>query len=153
MSGNNHFDTGGEVGLQRLQVVQNLDRRSRQRTVSCRDIRGPTRRHILQQMAPPNAVLVAETTRRLVGDLFEYNDLGAVALKGLPGPVPAWQVLGESTVENRFAALRSVHRYRCPERPSRSEQDRDRPAMFQYPSGPPSSGYGTSTREVDSGPE
>ena len=62
----------------------------------------------LQQMAPPNAVLVAETTRRLVGDLFEYNDLGAVALKGLPGPVPAWQVLGESTVENRFAALRSV---------------------------------------------
>ena len=62
----------------------------------------------LQQMAPPNAVLVAETTRRLVGDLFEYNDLGAVALKGLPEPVPAWQVLGESTVENRFAALRSA---------------------------------------------
>jgi class 3 adenylate cyclase len=30
----------------------------------------------MQQMAPPNAVLVAETTRRLVGDLFEYNDLG-----------------------------------------------------------------------------
>ena len=62
----------------------------------------------LQQMAPPNTVLVAEATRRLVGDLFEYNDLGAVALKGLAEPVPAWQVLGESTVENRFAALRSA---------------------------------------------
>jgi len=62
----------------------------------------------LQGIAPPNTVLVAETTRRLVGDLFEYNDLGAVALKGLPEPVPAWQVLGESTVENRFAALRSA---------------------------------------------
>jgi class 3 adenylate cyclase len=38
----------------------------------------------LQAMAPPNTVLIAETTRPLVGDLFEYNDLGVVALKGLP---------------------------------------------------------------------
>jgi len=62
----------------------------------------------LQQMAPANAVLVAESTRRLVGDLFDYRDLGAVALKGLAEPVPASQVLSESTVENRFAALRSM---------------------------------------------
>ena len=62
----------------------------------------------LQEMAPANAVLVAESTRRLVGDLFDYHDLGAVALKGLAEPVPAWQVLGESTVENRFEALRSA---------------------------------------------
>ena len=53
----------------------------------------------LQEMAPANAVLVAESTRRLVGDLFDYRDLGAVALKGLAEPVLASQVLSESTVE------------------------------------------------------
>ena len=62
----------------------------------------------LQEMAPANAVLVAESTRRLVGDLFDYRDLGAVALKGLAEPVSASQVLGESTVESRFEALRSA---------------------------------------------
>ena len=62
----------------------------------------------LQEMAPANAVLVAESTRRLVGDLFDYRDLGAVAVKGLAEPVPGWQVLRESTVENRFEALRSA---------------------------------------------
>ena len=62
----------------------------------------------LQEMAPANAVLVAESTRRLVGDLFDYRDLGAVAIKGLAEPVSASQVLGESTVESRFEALRSA---------------------------------------------
>jgi class 3 adenylate cyclase len=62
----------------------------------------------LQEMAPANAVLVAESTRRLVGDLFDYRDLGAVTVKGLAEPVPGWQVLRESTVENRFEALRSA---------------------------------------------
>ena len=62
----------------------------------------------LQEMAPANAVLVVESTRRLVGDLFDYRDLGAVALKGLAEPVLASQVLSESTVENRFEALRSM---------------------------------------------
>ena len=47
----------------------------------------------LQEMAPANAVLVAESTRRLVGDLFDYRDLGAVAIKGLAEPVLAAQVL------------------------------------------------------------
>ena len=62
----------------------------------------------LQEMAPANAVLVVEGTRRLVGDLFDYRDLGTVALKGLAEPVLASQVLSESTVENRFEALRSA---------------------------------------------
>jgi class 3 adenylate cyclase len=62
----------------------------------------------LQDMAPANAVLVAESTRRLMGDLFDYRDLGAVALKGFAEPVLASQVLSESTVENRFEALRSM---------------------------------------------
>ena len=43
---------------------------------------------------------------RLVGDLFEYCDLGAVEVKGIAGPVPAWQVLRPSVVASRFEALR-----------------------------------------------
>jgi class 3 adenylate cyclase len=62
----------------------------------------------LQEMGGPGAVLIADSTRRLVGDLFEYRDLGRVAVKGLAEPVPAWEVLRESTVDNRFAALRSA---------------------------------------------
>jgi class 3 adenylate cyclase/tetratricopeptide (TPR) repeat protein len=62
----------------------------------------------LQNMAPTNAVLVAESTRRLAGDLFEYRVLGPVAIKGLAEPVVAAQVLGESTIESRFEALRAA---------------------------------------------
>jgi class 3 adenylate cyclase len=43
-------------------------------------------------------------TRRLVGDLFEYRDLGAVEVKGIAGPVTAWQVLRPSIVASRFEA-------------------------------------------------
>src|SRR5215469_9371930 len=32
----------------------------------------------LQALAAPDAVVIATTTRRLIGDLFEYRDLGAV---------------------------------------------------------------------------
>jgi class 3 adenylate cyclase/predicted ATPase len=60
----------------------------------------------LQALAEPGAVVIAASTRRLVGDLFEYRDLGAVDVKGLAGPVPAWQVLRLSVVASRFEALR-----------------------------------------------
>ena len=43
----------------------------------------------LQALAEPDAVVIAAGTRRLVGDLFEYGDLGAVEVKGLAAPVPA----------------------------------------------------------------
>src|SRR5262249_39618439 len=56
----------------------------------------------LQEIAPANVVLVAESTRRLVGDLFAYRDLGAIAIKGFAEPLLASQVLSESTVESRF---------------------------------------------------
>src|SRR5215470_17694194 len=60
----------------------------------------------LQALAAPDAVVIATTTRRLIGDLFEYRDLGAVELKGIAGLVPTWQVLRPSTVASRFEALR-----------------------------------------------
>src|SRR5712671_2498110 len=59
----------------------------------------------LQALAKPDAVVIAAGTRRLVGDLFEYRDLGAVEVRGLAAPVPAWQVLRPSAVASRFEAL------------------------------------------------
>jgi len=60
----------------------------------------------LQTMAEPGTVVIAAGTRRLVGDLFEYRELGAVALRGLAAPVSAWHVLRPSVVASRFEALR-----------------------------------------------
>jgi class 3 adenylate cyclase/predicted ATPase len=60
----------------------------------------------LQALAEPDAVVIAASTRRLVGNLFEYRDLGAVELKGIAAPVPVWQVLRPSIVASRFEALR-----------------------------------------------
>jgi class 3 adenylate cyclase len=59
----------------------------------------------LQTLAEPDAVVIAAGTRRLVRDLFEYRDLGAVEVKGMAGPVSAWQVLRPSAVSSRFEAL------------------------------------------------
>ena len=47
----------------------------------------------LQGIAEPNAVVVAESTRKLLGDLFELEDLGAKDLKGVKGHVRAWAAL------------------------------------------------------------
>ena len=43
----------------------------------------------LQGIAEPNMVVIAEGTRRLLGNLFELEDLGAKDLKGIAGPVRA----------------------------------------------------------------
>jgi len=59
----------------------------------------------LQALTEPETVVIAASTRRLLGDLFECRDLGAVEVKGLGTPVPAWQVLRPSAVAGRFDAL------------------------------------------------
>jgi class 3 adenylate cyclase len=59
----------------------------------------------LQALAEPDGVVIAAGTRRLVGDLFECRDLGAVEVKGIAGSVPAWQVLRPSAAASRFEAL------------------------------------------------
>jgi len=60
----------------------------------------------LQALAEPDAVVIAASTRRLLGALFEYRDLGSVEIKGIAWPVPAWRVLRASAVASRFEALR-----------------------------------------------
>ena len=59
----------------------------------------------LQGVAEPNSVVIAESTRKLVGNLFELQDLGAQDLKGIVGPVQAWAALRPASVESRFDAL------------------------------------------------
>jgi class 3 adenylate cyclase len=60
----------------------------------------------LQTLAEPDGVVIAASTRRLTGDLFEYRDLGEIELKGIARPVSAWQALRPSAVASRFEALR-----------------------------------------------
>ena len=59
----------------------------------------------LQGIAEPNSVVIAESTRKLVGNLFELEDLGAKDLKGIAGPVQAWAALRPGSVESRFEAM------------------------------------------------
>ena len=49
--------------------------------------------------------MIAESTRKLVGNLFELEDLGAQDLKGIAGPVRAWAALRPASVESRFEAF------------------------------------------------
>jgi class 3 adenylate cyclase len=62
----------------------------------------------LQGIAEPNMVVIAEATRRLLGNLFELQDLGPKDLKGIAGAVRAWTALRASTHESRFEALRTT---------------------------------------------
>ena len=62
----------------------------------------------LQDLAGPNEMIVAGSTRALVGDYFNAIDLGCFALKGLPEPVPAWRVTGERAIISRYDAMRGA---------------------------------------------
>jgi class 3 adenylate cyclase/tetratricopeptide (TPR) repeat protein len=59
----------------------------------------------LQALAEPNTVVVAENTRKLLGNLFDLQDLGTKDLKGIVGTVRAWAALRPSLAVGRFEAL------------------------------------------------
>src|SRR5215467_10180646 len=61
----------------------------------------------LQALAAPHTILISEATQNLLGGLFELELTGQHEVKGFARPVPAWRVLGEATVESRFAATRT----------------------------------------------
>ncbi len=61
----------------------------------------------LQALAAPGTLVIAESTRRQIGALFEIQDLGPQPLAGFAEPQRASRVLGESGVLSRFEALRS----------------------------------------------
>jgi len=58
----------------------------------------------LEALAEPGSVVVSPVTKSLIGEQFDWHDLGAHLLKGISGAVNAWQVLGESSVEGRYDA-------------------------------------------------
>jgi class 3 adenylate cyclase/tetratricopeptide (TPR) repeat protein len=62
----------------------------------------------LQALAEPGTVVVAASTRRLLGDLFRLRDLGRHEVKGIAEPVAAWMVEGVSASESRFEAVRAA---------------------------------------------
>jgi class 3 adenylate cyclase len=61
----------------------------------------------LQGIAEPNTVVMAESTRKLLGNLFDLQDLGTQDLKGIGRRVRAWAALRPARVESRFEALRA----------------------------------------------
>jgi predicted ATPase len=61
----------------------------------------------LQSLAEPGSIVIADSTKKLIGTLFECHDMGTVAVKGYSDPIQAWQVLALGHVESRFEALRS----------------------------------------------
>ena len=62
----------------------------------------------LQGLAEPNTVVIADNTRRMLGSLFDYLDLGTKSVAGIDYPVHVWRVLGTSHVGSRFEALRTA---------------------------------------------
>jgi len=62
----------------------------------------------LQGIAAPNMVVIADGTRKLLGNLFELQDLGGKGLKGIEGPERAWAVLRANPVDSRFDAFHTT---------------------------------------------
>jgi class 3 adenylate cyclase len=62
----------------------------------------------LQAEATPGTIAIDITTRRLLGGLFEYRDLGGIEAKGFTNRVQAYEVVRPSMVESRFEALRTA---------------------------------------------
>lgn len=61
----------------------------------------------LQALAKPNQVIIDLATKRLVGNEFEFLDLGALSLKGFGTPLQTWQVLSIRLSASRFESYRS----------------------------------------------
>ena len=59
----------------------------------------------LQGVAEPNMVVIAEGTRKLLGNLFDLEDLGQKELKGIAGSTRAFAALRAGSAESRFEAL------------------------------------------------
>jgi class 3 adenylate cyclase/predicted ATPase len=62
----------------------------------------------LQGLAEPNGMVISDLTRRLVGNLFEFDDLGVLELKGFNEPQQVWAVRSEARSEGRFRAQRAM---------------------------------------------
>lgn len=62
----------------------------------------------LQAKAPPGEVVIATSTQRLVGRMFDCRALAAIEVEGLSQPIEMWQVRGEAAGVSRFEARRAM---------------------------------------------
>ncbi|QOZ71513.1 adenylate/guanylate cyclase domain-containing protein [Bradyrhizobium arachidis] len=62
----------------------------------------------LQSLAEPGVVVVASSTRRLLGDLFTFRNLGRREVRGIDEPIAVWAVEGATASESRFEAVRAA---------------------------------------------
>src|SRR5215831_10531250 len=62
----------------------------------------------LQSLAEPGVVVVSTSTRRLLGDLFTFRNLGDREVKGISDPIAVWAVEGAAASESRFEAVRTA---------------------------------------------
>ncbi|MBI1396492.1 MAG: AAA family ATPase [Betaproteobacteria bacterium] len=60
----------------------------------------------IQSLAQPGQVLISDSTRSLLGDLFDCEDLGRHEMKGFSEPQRMWRVLAERFTLSRFGAVR-----------------------------------------------
>jgi class 3 adenylate cyclase/predicted ATPase len=58
----------------------------------------------LQGLAQADQIVIGSSTHRLLGEAFEYEDLGEHTLKGVVEAVRAWRVQGVKHAEGRFEA-------------------------------------------------
>ncbi len=62
----------------------------------------------LQAAAPRNGVIIAASTRALVGNLFNLEPIEPLALKGFGAGVPAWRAIAAHDDASRFRAIRDL---------------------------------------------
>lgn len=58
----------------------------------------------LEALAEPGAVVISESTRRILGELFALTPLGKQSLKGISDALEAFVVIAETARESRFDA-------------------------------------------------
>ncbi len=94
------IDTGlvvvWEVGMPTVKTGRDISTLERY-SVEAIDIVGKTPNIAarMQQVAPPNGIVVGETTLRLIEGHFTYQDMGTISLKGIAQPVSIYQILSE----------------------------------------------------------
>jgi DNA-binding winged helix-turn-helix (wHTH) protein len=59
----------------------------------------------LRSVAPPGDVMIAASTKGLLGGLFECETVGPFAIDGFPNPIAAWRVTNPREIESRFEAM------------------------------------------------
>jgi predicted ATPase/class 3 adenylate cyclase len=59
----------------------------------------------LLEVASPGQVVIGTTTRLLIGEALDLEDLRTYQLKGFAEPVPAWRVIGDTAAERPFQAV------------------------------------------------